>query len=153
MPLGHSKIYGVASRQLGLLVLLIVLLGCGVPDGPPRVAVEGEVSLNGKPIENGSILFIPAEGTQGPQAGRKIQNGYYQLSRSEGPVIGMLRVEIRADQELAYDPTEPEESVLHIGESLPPNPVPPIYNERSTLLVETTAEGENRFDFRLRAGP
>lgn len=133
-----------------LTTLAIALLGCGGSDkGPRRVAVEGEVTFHGQPIERGSILFVPTGETRGPRTGGVIEAGRYRLPRDRGPVIGELRVEIRAERKLPYDITEPTESVQHIGEPLPPGDIPPEYNDRSVLSVETKAEGDNTFDFHL----
>ncbi|MBW3539812.1 MAG: hypothetical protein KY476_06040 [Planctomycetes bacterium] len=130
--------------------LLVLLLGCGGSDaGPPRVAVDGEVTFEGRPLEKGSILFIPAGESRGPRTGAVVEAGQYRLPRERGPIVGQLRVEIRAESKLDYDTTEPTESVRHIGEPRPPGVIPPEYNERSILAVETTAEGPNSFDFHL----
>lgn len=130
--------------------LTMALLGCGgVDEGPPRVAVRGEVTFRGRPVEKGSILFIPVDQTRGPRTGAVIEAGRYRLSRDRGPALGKLRVEIRADRKLDYDITEPTESVKHIGEPLPRGEIPPRYNDRSTLFVETRAQGDNTFDFHL----
>ena len=133
-------------------VLATMLPGCGGTDGrPERIAVDGEVTFGGRPVVRGSILFIPMDDTRGPKAGAIVEAGRYRLPRDRGPVIGRLRVEIRAERELDYDITEPTESVKHIGEPLPQDEIPPSYNDRSTLVVETTADGENSFDFHLAA--
>ena len=46
----------------------IVLTGCG-DSGPVLVPVEGTVTLNGKPLANKSLLFMPIDGTSGHGAG------------------------------------------------------------------------------------
>ncbi|MBW3541662.1 MAG: hypothetical protein KY476_15445 [Planctomycetes bacterium] len=138
-------------RTAWCAVLATILPGCGGTDGPERVAVDGEVTFGGRPVARGSILFIPIDDTRGPRAGAVVEDGRYRLPKDRGPVIGRLRVEIRAERELGYDITEPTESVKHIGEPLPQGEIPPRYNDRSTLVVETTADGENSFDFHLPA--
>jgi hypothetical protein len=82
-----------------------------------------------------------------------ITDGQYQIARGQGPVVGNLRVEIRADQSLAFDITDPEAYAPHVREPLPRNAVPPRYNEQSTLKVATTSDGENQFDFDLQSQP
>lgn len=131
-------------------VLVVCLAGCGGSgDGPARVPVEGEVTFHGQAIEKGSILFIPASGTTGPRTGATIESGRYALDHDRGPVIGTLRVEIRADRDFGYDITEPTETVRHIGEPFPENEIPAQYNDESVLTVTTTEAGDNRFDFHL----
>ncbi len=134
---------------LSVVLLAAGLAGCGGADGLPRVPVEGAVTFQGQPIEKGSILFIPADETSGPSTGAQIESGRYELEHERGPVIGTLRVEIRADRDFGYDITEPTETVKHIGEPFPENEIPAEYNDESILTVTTTESGDNRFDFHL----
>jgi len=48
---------------LGILIVL-AFIGCNKPDAN-RSVVTGEVKLDGKPLERGSILFTPIDGTKG----------------------------------------------------------------------------------------
>ena len=58
---------GSASLACGLAFSLFALLGCGgAEDDLPRQAISGTVTLDGKPLEAGSITFDPAD----PGAGR-----------------------------------------------------------------------------------
>jgi hypothetical protein len=139
---------------LWLALGLSGLAGCsGSSDGPARVAVDGQVTYRGEPVSKGSILFIPIEDTRGPRVGTAIEQGRYRIPRHRGPVVGLLRVEIRAERKLAYDITEPTESVKHIGEPLPSNDIPPEFNEASTLVIATRANGANTFHFHLPGRP
>lgn len=141
-------------RAALLALLATAMSGCnGTAEGPPRVAVDGQVTFRGQAVEKGSIVFIPTGETQGPKAGTVIEAGRYRLAKDRGPVIGKLRVEVRAEQELDYDITEPTETVKHIGEPMPRSEIPPEFNDRSTLVVETTPDGDNSFDFHLLAKP
>lgn len=139
----------ITTHCLSAVLIAACLAGCGGTDGPPRVPVEGAVTFQGQPIEKGSILFIPTNDTTGPSTGGTIESGRYELEHERGPVIGTLRVEIRADREFGYDITEPTESVKHIGEPFPENEIPTEYNDESVLTVTTTESGDNRFDFHL----
>src|SRR5438309_824557 len=73
--------------------VLLVLAGCS---GGNRAEVSGSVSLNGQPIEEGSINFIPVEGNTGPGAGGVIKDGRYHIPKHLGVKPGKNRVEIRA---------------------------------------------------------
>lgn len=144
----NYKTTGILSAAL----LLMCFAGCGgSSDGPPRVPVEGEVTFHGQPVEKGSILFIPTGGTSGPRTGTAIESGRYALAGDRGPVIGTLRVEIRADRDFGYDITEPTETVKHIGEPFPDNEIPTEYNDESILMVTTSETGDNTFHFHLPA--
>lgn len=70
-----------------------MLSGCGGAD-IDRVGVSGTVTLDGQPLENGSILFLPKG--EGPSAGTQIENGRFAIAPSDGPSPGNYRVEIRS---------------------------------------------------------
>ncbi len=146
-----------SQRAIGPLFLVLGLWGLpgcsGSSDSPVRVAVDGQVTFQGEPVGKGSILFIPIEDTRGPRVGGAIERGRYRIPRNRGPVVGQLRVEIRAEQKLGYDQTEPTESVKHIGELPPANDIPPQFNDASTLVITTNAEGTNTFHFHLPGTP
>jgi hypothetical protein len=137
---------------------LIVLLPClaligGCSDGK-RGAVSGRVTLDGQPIEEGRITFIPAEGNSGPTAGSVILNGNYRVPASGGAWVGKNRVEIRgvrkSGNQTATASAYPRgtggtEKVEERAEA-----VPEIYNTRSQL-VEDIRAGSNQIDFELRS--
>jgi hypothetical protein len=64
--------------------------------GPVRAAVKGEVTIDGVPVESGTIHFRPLE----PQAKsianpvEPIENGKYDIPRERGPAVGMCKVVI-----------------------------------------------------------
>ena len=146
----ESRVNYLTTGVLLSVLCLLCQTGCGgTGDGPPRVPIEGEVTFHGRPLVKGSILFIPTDGTTGPGTGTTIEAGRYELERERGPVIGKLRVEIRADRDFGYDITEPTETVKHIGEPMPRNEIPAQYNDESILTVTTTEAGDNTFDFHL----
>ena len=137
-------------RAAGLAALLLtVLSGCG-DAGLPRVAVKGNVTVDGQPLKSGFITFIPTAGTEGPKASGKVADGAYELNRKDGPMIGKLRVEIRADQDLGYDLDDPEDFDAKAPRVLPKNPIPPQFNDRSTLVRETKEGETNEFDFDIK---
>jgi len=73
---------------LGVLLGLGSVLGCG--KSGKEASIHGMVKLDGDPVENGTIQFIPVDGKT-PSAGVAIKNGYYE---ADVP-IGKHRVEIR----------------------------------------------------------
>ena len=60
--------------------LVAIAAGCG-PSGPERVKVSGTVTFQGSPLKNGTIVFVPAEGTKAPPSGANIENGRYMADR------------------------------------------------------------------------
>ena len=159
VPLAHrswNMRHAKQSRLSAILgsAALVACIGCG-DKGPPRVAVSGNVLLDGAPMSSGSITFTPIAPTSGPLAGGPIVDGKYLLDERNGPVIGKLRVEILADIEFAAPPDDPRAFDAATGGKVPVNPLPAKYNTASELKVETLSGQENEFNFELqsRAGP
>ncbi len=91
--MSHSRT--VAGLMNG--VLLLALAGCGASSrGPARVEVQGHVTFEGKPIEQGDIAFYPSPGGSGAPTAGPITNGQYHLTGRAAILPGTYRVEIRA---------------------------------------------------------
>ncbi|MSR52244.1 MAG: hypothetical protein EXS09_03015 [Gemmataceae bacterium] len=88
----------VMKPYIGLVIGMALVLGaggCGGDSSAGHNPISGEVRLDGQPLERGSILFVPIEGTKGQAAGGVIENGRYQIGSDAGPAVGAYRVEIR----------------------------------------------------------
>lgn len=132
------KIGGVA------LLTMIGLTGCSSSDAPPMATVSGQITLNGVPIENGSIVFAPIDG-KGPVAGGKIKAGQYSFASP----YGSKRVEINSPrvvgQQKSYD--TPDSPVVDVVEEA----IPATYNTATTITADVTPEGSRKFDFDVKA--
>ena len=97
-PLISPKLLVVAITvfAIGLLVGAYGLFFGRSAD--PRAEIQGEVTLDGAPLAEGSILFMPVDGKKGFSAGGEIKNGNYQIAQAEGPGTGLVRVEIRGQK-------------------------------------------------------
>ena len=82
-------------RLAGGLGLALLALGLGCGKAGNHASISGKVQLDGKPLEQGSILFIPIEGTKGVPAGGPIVNGDYRLHQA-AQAVGVNRVEVQA---------------------------------------------------------
>lgn len=136
---------------LGALASLAVCLlagisGCG-GDAIDRLAVSGEVTLDGQPLDDASITLVPIG--SGPSAGAEISAGSFAIERSVGPSPGKYRVEIRAyrgtGQQIPDDdnPGQMTEATEQI--------IPGRYNRDTELEVEVTVDDENHFQFALES--
>ena len=127
-----------------LFVVAVTLVGCGGATGPQTAVVAGKVTLDGTPLSDGSINFLPTDGL-GVPAGAKITNGTY---RADVP-LGDKRVEIRAPmvvgQKVAYegDPNSPKIDLIE-------ERIPPRYNSQSDLKA-TVAASNKPTDFALES--
>jgi hypothetical protein len=90
-------------KQLGshtaALAALLFLSGCGSKSELDMVPIKGEVTYNGKPVTEGSVVYIPVEST-GRQATGKLQpDGTFELTTREandGAVAGEYRIVVHA---------------------------------------------------------
>lgn len=94
---GFTFLAAIAWLSIGASVAL--LTGCG--GGPEVAPVEGVITLRGKPIGPGEILFVPdaAQSTQGKAAvGHFKSDGVYTLTTfqsGDGALVGHHKVIIR----------------------------------------------------------
>lgn len=142
MPLIANK----SSRLFVIPLTLLFLSGCS-GNTPNRGAISGAVTLDGKPVEQGSILFTPMQGTRGAAAGAEIKNGRYQLPAAIGPAVGWSRVEIRSMRKTGRMVPKafgaPGQMVEEKAEA-----VAPKFNANSELKVEVKP-GDNTADFQV----
>ena len=135
------------TRYVFVGLMLIAIAGCG-GGGIPRAAVEGQVTLDGVPIEKGSIFFRPTGETKGMSAGGPIANGRYELPADKGPVVGTNLVEIHADRRTGRKVPvivgDPREGVKdEVVEAIPDR-----YNTQTKLTCQIDS-GSNERDFAL----
>jgi hypothetical protein len=139
---------GKIARGFAICLAIATCFGCG-KKGPQRAAASGHVSLDGQPIAEGVIQFLPVEGTVGPEAGGVITNGQYDIPHERGPVVGKNRVELRASKKTGrkiQDPTgRPGVLTDEYKESFPPTA-----NTKSTLVRDITPD-PNALDFDIRS--
>ncbi len=131
---------------LGCLGLCAVLAGCGNTkySGEQRYPLEGEVTLDGQPIDLGSITFIP-EGDKGRTSGGVITDGKYAVPEENGANAGTYRVKVswlkRTGRKLKD--VESGEMYDERREALPDS-----VHKNSELTVEVPLP-DNRHDFKL----
>ena len=137
--------------RFGLVCAAVFLYGnvagCGAAK-TNRTAVQGEVTLDGKPLEFASVQFIPMGDCRGPMATARVTKGQYSLPAAEGPAIGELLVQIRTDYGRLH-PGEGPQQLVERYHGAPPEPIPARYHRQSVLQVTTTEGGDNKFSFHL----
>ncbi len=135
-----------ATAMLGCTLLS----GCG-DDVGGRQEIAGTVTLQGQPLDDGSIEFTPLgapqAGTTETRSGAPIMAGKYNIPREHGLVPGHYRVRISAPTSVAT----PGEDELP-GPTFGPPPkerVPAGYNVNSKLEATVRDSGLNTFDFAI----
>jgi len=134
--------------RTALLLALLIAGGCDQKkNGPERAAVSGRVTVDGQPIEQGSIGFFPSGSASGMTSGGPIQNGQFSIPLQTGPIVGPNRVQIHAARKTGRQvpaalgqPGQMEEEQVEA--------IPPRYNSASTLQCEITS-GSNQQNFEL----
>jgi hypothetical protein len=133
----------MSCSQMARLAAVLLLSGCGTNAATSfeRVAVQGKVTLDGQPLSDASIRFLPAANTVGPKVTLPVREGIFQADHEQGPVAGLHRVEIvltdaqehAHDDEQAWEKMKSERAIRKQRPGLPA-----IYNERSTLTATIT---------------
>lgn len=128
-------------------LLATVIVGCGSGDRQ-RVAVHGKVTVAGRPVEAGSIAFVPVEGNTGLTAGATIEHGEYCLPAQRGPMPGMNRVDIYGTRKTGRKVPYQAIPNLLVDESV--DVVPPLYRTHSPLRRDIQSN-QGELNFRLEA--
>lgn len=122
------------------------LVGCG--PRTDRLALSGNVTLDGAPLDKGTIQFTTlGEGTL-QSTGAVIQEGAYHIPAEKGLSPGTFRVELSAPDGNA----QPVRVAAYPGgPTIPvaPDRIPAEYNIESNKSVKVTRDGENQFDFEV----
>jgi hypothetical protein len=111
--------------------------------------VKGSVTLNGKRVENGTIVFEPT-GQGGARGGAAISKGTYQIPLDRGMFAGSFTVRISGFRETGEteSPFESFEGESDAEFAEVEEFIPHEYNSNSSLQV-TLKAGENAEDFKL----
>lgn len=119
-------------------LLLCVFAGCG---NSKMGKVNGVVTMDGQPVADAFIKFIP-KGDQGTSSfGKTESDGSYQMRFSDseyGALIGTYHVTISTGD------------VKADNSGSVPETVPDIYNTKTTLSAEVKS-GKNVLDFDLKS--
>ena len=86
----HSIGFRLAAAILGLGTV-----GCtdsSDVETLPRVAVQGVITLDGKPLPEGKLQFMPDSSNPGVITVGEITDGKFSIDRANGPVPGKYRV-------------------------------------------------------------
>jgi hypothetical protein len=126
--------------------------GCS---GSNRGAVSGTVTVNGEPLNEGQISFVPMDPALGPTSGATISNGQYQIDAVRGPVAGEYQVQIHAFRKagkriwdgMGDEKARPEQK--NYVQELAPY-LPAKYNDKSELRATVVAGKVNIQDFHLQ---
>lgn len=120
--------------------------GCADATGG-RSEITGKVTLEGKPLKEGDITFLPLE-KQDTQSGAGIKNGEYLVPRANGLKPGKYRVQITAGDGKTPANEEaggPGGSTNIVSVDL----IPAEWNTDSDQTVVVKPGSANKFDFTI----
>jgi hypothetical protein len=147
--------FGRAGRTFVLGLVPGFVMGCSgsAPDDRPRQAVSGEVTLDGKPLDNAQIVFDPKSKTDGVGAFGTIVEGHFSIAKSEGPVPGsyFVRISSAASTSAAADHKPGELKKFDL--STPKDLIPPQFNSDTKLSADVKSDAPNVYEFALTSAP
>jgi hypothetical protein len=109
--------------------------------------VTGTVTLQGQPLKDGAILFVPLD-KQGTQNGAPIVNGTYQVPRRSGLKPGKYLVQITSGD--GKTPANDEAAAPGGSTNIVSfDVIPEEWNTRSKQQIEVQSKGANKFDFSI----
>ncbi len=134
----------------GLACLL--LSGCG-DKGLPSKVVHGTVTFEGKPVDLGSVRFVPIKPTRGPASVGQVVAGNYRVEARGGVVLGKHRVEVTGLKKTGRQVSGHnglEEAMIDETVSVAP---PEYAGSKSPLVFELRADSDGQFDIDLSGLP
>jgi len=130
------------------LVFIALLCGCGADDR--RASIYGTITVDGEPLQTGTIGFIPSGENKGPASGASIVAGSYKIPKEKGPFLGTNLVMITSYKSSGrMVPTIEDRGGPPIAEIA--QFIPERYNDASEL-ERNVVPGKNEFNFELETG-
>jgi hypothetical protein len=143
------KLYNIFFNVIctSIIVTIILSITSCSPSNPfGRLKIEGEVTLDGKPI-NGSIEFEPiGDQKEQFQSGGIITNGKYSIPASKGLVPGEYSVRIVASEEIPESRKRNKEGNEDVEYR---DIVPPDFGSETKQKIIVEKEKNNKFDFKM----
>lgn len=113
---------------------MFLVLGCDDRTSG-RTSLSGEVTVQGRPVSEGTVVLCPVGQTDGPASGGKIENGKLTVSAEDGPVPGTHKATV---------------TVLEATGDRPPHGMRALPRESSYTFVIEIAASPNRFTWDLQ---
>jgi hypothetical protein len=128
-------------------VATLLFIGCSKPNPLGRFPLSGSVTLQGQPLDQGTIAFEPVDLTNGIPSGAEIKNGSYDIPTEKGLPAGKYTVRITSTDAPAAAASDamPGDAPVVMGKER----IPPKWNLNSDQQVEIKPDGEHVFDFAI----
>jgi len=134
------------------MLTLAVLAPAGCRQRTDRLAVSGEVLLDGTLLDSGSIRFTSLGEGKLAASGAMIQDGAYNIPQEKGLPPGTYHVEIYSPDRAA-PPVMARGTPGGPGIPVAPERIPEQYNINSKQTIEVATNRENHFVFDIASKP
>ena len=127
-------------------LFFFTMTGCG-PSGPELAEVSGTVSVDGQPVPNALLTFIPVGGTT--SYGKTNSQGVYKLMFTDtksGAMLGTHNVEIEVKRFSKDEAAEMKAAGMDVGSEF--IQIPKKYKAPGALTAEVK-RGRNTIDFAM----
>jgi hypothetical protein len=150
---------GIASMQIAasptmrvaiVFATLLLCTGCGPRND--RLELSGKVTLDGAPLDGGSIQLTSLEGDKIYGTGAMITSGEYFIPQEKGLPPGKYHVEISAPDTSAPLVTD-RAGTGNAGIPTAPERIPAEYNVKSDKTIEVATDSDNYFEFDILSRP
>lgn len=129
--------------RIVIIAVLISMIGCGgATTRRATLTVKGKVTLDGKPVEGGTILFEPKDG-KGGAVSASIMDGNYETRVEPGVKVVRINYPKLLRTEPAY-PGSKDSPMINVTTEM----IPDKYNSQSRLEKDLT-EAPGSTDFSL----
>ena len=126
------------SLKASPALLMLAFLGPGCTDPAPKpVSVTGKILLDGKPMSDGVVYFLPTDGRVPVQT--KIADGRFSLQ----PLPGEYRVSIQQERDSGTKNMYGDPQMI--------STIPARYNSETTLKATVTQGGPTEFEFEVQS--
>lgn len=134
----HTWLTTTAHEVLGAACLAItvaaVLSTACAPKGPGTITIRGMVILDGAPVPEGQVVFIPTDPSLGA-AGGAIANGVFAITTSKGPHTVQVHAEKRLTRPVPPG-APPEAGITSVSI------IPDRYNAKTTLTFDVQSPAD-----------
>jgi hypothetical protein len=135
-------------RQVALLLAAsgLLIAGCGKNE-LGTVAVSGTVTFDGKPLDNGTVRFVPVDQKGRMALGKILEDGKFVLATagSDGVIPGEYKISIQSQKMTAEVPAKDRELGIGGKESA----IPDKFTKPETSGLTEKISGARTIDFNL----
>lgn len=128
-----------------LALTLTCCPSCTASNG--RQAASGQVTIDGQPIEKGSIMFLPLDG-KSIKTGGPIVNGRFDISAETGPVAGKHRVLVFWEKDTGKTYVDRDSGDVY---PVRKEGLPQIYHSENSPLQVEFSPNVKSYDFQLKS--